>query len=75
VHFAKSQGGAGVRDAACELFKVAEDPGERRNLADTEPEKLKELLADRDAYVVDCGIVWSRTATALGHNKEDVQGL
>ena len=40
-----------------ELFNLAEDPGETRDLSYREPEKLAELLAGWDEYVKTTGIV------------------
>jgi arylsulfatase A-like enzyme len=41
-----------------ELFDLEQDPGETRDLADTEPERTKELLALWDEYVRETGVVW-----------------
>ncbi|CAK7234121.1 hypothetical protein SCUCBS95973_008827 [Sporothrix curviconia] len=38
------------------------------------PEKLKELLAHWDEYVVECGIVWGETAAAAGHTHDEAPG-
>jgi arylsulfatase A-like enzyme len=66
VHIAKAQGGAGEGDDGWELFNVASDPGETTDLAQENPDKLNELLACWDEYVVECGIVWGEAATASG---------
>ncbi|ETS85091.1 hypothetical protein PFICI_03116 [Pestalotiopsis fici W106-1] len=66
VHIAKAQGGAGEGDDGWELFNVASDPGETIDLAQAEPDKLQELLACWEEYVVECGIVWGEAATASG---------
>lgn len=66
VHFAKAEGGAGVGDEGWELFNVTKDPGETHDLAQAEPEKLKELMACWDQYVVECGVVWGESASAEG---------
>ncbi|MBR9829355.1 MAG: arylsulfatase [Oceanospirillales bacterium] len=39
-----------------QLFNLKNDPTERHNLAQQEPEKLAELLSDWDAYVRDNGV-------------------
>ena len=66
VHFPKHMGGVGVGDDGWELFNLAEDPGETKDMAEAEPGKLKELLAHWDEYVAECGIVWGQTAEADG---------
>ncbi|KAK9779535.1 putative Sulfatase N-terminal domain-containing protein [Seiridium cardinale] len=66
VHISKAQGGVGEGDEGWELFNIANDPSETLDLAHTEPDKLGELLACWDEYVVECGIVWGEAATAAG---------
>ncbi|KAK6081896.1 arylsulfatase [Seiridium cupressi] len=66
VHISKAQSGVGEGDEGWELFNIANDPGETLDLAQTEPDKLGELLACWDEYVVECGIVWGEAATATG---------
>ncbi|MBB5708700.1 arylsulfatase [Sphingopyxis panaciterrulae] len=39
-----------------QLFNIARDPGETKDLADTEPEKLRELVGDYDAYATAKGV-------------------
>lgn len=51
------------------------DPGETNDLDESETEKLKELLAYWDEYVVECGIVWGETAAALGLTKDEAPHL
>ncbi|KAI8660061.1 Sulfatase domain-containing protein [Fusarium keratoplasticum] len=75
VHFDKTEGGAGEGDEGWELFNVAQDPGETTDLAKTEPEKLKELLAHWDEYVVECGIVWGEVASSSGVSKDEAPQL
>ena len=75
VHFPKDHGGVGVGDEGWELFDVVRDPGETEDLAVSEPEKLKELVAHWDEYVVECGIVWGEAAVAPGLNKDDAPGF
>ncbi|GKZ21615.1 hypothetical protein AbraIFM66951_005179 [Aspergillus brasiliensis] len=75
VHFAKSQGGAGEGDEGWELFNVKNDPGETKDLAQAEPERLQELLKAWDEYVVECGIVWGDGAMAPGLSKEEAPEL
>ncbi|OJJ66381.1 hypothetical protein ASPBRDRAFT_188735 [Aspergillus brasiliensis CBS 101740] len=75
VHFAKSQGGAGEGDDGWELFNVRDDPGETKDLAHAEPERLQELLKAWDEYVVECGIVWGDGAMAPGLTKEEAPEL
>jgi hypothetical protein len=41
-----------------ELFDLAVDPGETNDLAESQPEKLKEMLNGWDQYVVETGTVW-----------------
>lgn len=66
VHISKAHGGAGEGDEGWELFNVVEDPGETTDLAQQQPQKLQELLACWDEYVVECGIVWGESAIAPG---------
>ncbi|KAI1459667.1 alkaline-phosphatase-like protein [Annulohypoxylon moriforme] len=75
VHFAKAQGGAGEGDNGWELFNVVDDPGETNDLAQAEPQKLQELLAHWDEYVVECGIVWGESALAPGLGMDEAPGL
>ncbi|KAL4922078.1 alkaline-phosphatase-like protein [Aspergillus aurantiobrunneus] len=75
VHFAKTQGGAGEGDDGWELFNVVEDPGETKDLAQEEPQKLQELLKCWDEYVVDCGVVWGEGAAAPGLSKDEAPEL
>ncbi|CAK7204034.1 hypothetical protein SEUCBS139899_006785 [Sporothrix eucalyptigena] len=71
VHMDKRMGGAGVGDAGWELFNVAQDPGETRDLSADEPAKLQELISCWDEYVVQCGIVWGDTASAPGRSIDE----
>lgn len=75
VHFAKAQGGAGEGDEGWELFNVVQDPGETKDVAQDEPEKLQELLQCWDEYVVECGIVWGEGAVAPGLGKDEAPEL
>ncbi|KAL4790588.1 alkaline-phosphatase-like protein [Aspergillus venezuelensis] len=75
VHFAKAQGGAGEGDDGWELFNVVEDPGETRDLAQQEPEKLQDLMKCWDDYVVECGVVWGEGAVAAGVSKDEAPEL
>ncbi|CAK7199497.1 hypothetical protein SEUCBS139899_002177 [Sporothrix eucalyptigena] len=75
VHFDKKYGGAGTSDEGWELFNMVEDPGETRDRAAEEPEKLQELLGHWDDYVVECGIVWGETASMAGSSKIDAPEL
>lgn len=75
LHFSKDQGGAAVGDEGWELFNVLEDPGETKDLALSEPHKLKELLACWDDYVEECGVVWGATAIAPGSRTEEAPEL
>lgn len=45
-----------------ELFNVASDPGETRDLSSEQPEKLAELLAHWEAYCAEFGLVWGEHA-------------
>ncbi len=42
-----------------ELYNLATDPAEIRNLAATEPEKLAELVAEHEAYEQEQGVIYS----------------
>ncbi len=43
-------------DGEWQLFNLKDDPTERHNLAEQEPEKLAELLADWETYVQENGV-------------------
>jgi arylsulfatase len=43
-----------------QLYNVAEDPGETRDLAKEMPELLKELRGEWDDYAKDVGVVLSK---------------
>jgi arylsulfatase A-like enzyme len=75
VHFAQESGGVGQGDDGWELFNVVEDPGETEDLAQSEPQKLQEMLAHWDEYVVECGIVWGEAALAPGLGKDEAPHL
>ncbi|KAH8810672.1 alkaline-phosphatase-like protein [Xylogone sp. PMI_703] len=75
VYFSKAEGGAGEGDEGWELFNVVEDPGETNDLSEKEPQKLQELLACWDEYVVECGIVWGETAVAPGLGMDGAPAL
>jgi arylsulfatase A-like enzyme len=75
VHFSKERGGAGEGDDGWELFNVVDDPGETRDLAQTEPRKLQELMACWEEYVVECGVVWGEAALAPGLGKDEAPEL
>ncbi|KAJ5120104.1 hypothetical protein N7448_010773 [Penicillium atrosanguineum] len=75
VHIAKANGGVGVNDEGWELFNVVADPGETKDLAQEHPDKLAELIACWDEYVVECGIVWGESAVAPGASREDAPEL
>ncbi|KAH8880771.1 alkaline phosphatase-like protein [Thozetella sp. PMI_491] len=66
VHIEKKQGGLGEGDDGWELFNVVEDPGETKDLSQDEPQKLHELMALWDEYVVECGVIWGESAAAVG---------
>jgi arylsulfatase len=40
-----------------QLFNIARDPAETKDLADSEPKKLRELVADYEAYAKAKGVV------------------
>ena len=46
-----------VGNGTWQLFNVANDPAEAKDLAATEPAKLRELVADWDNYAKDKGVV------------------
>jgi arylsulfatase A-like enzyme len=71
VHFSKERGGTGVGDEGWELFNVARDPGETKDLAQAEPQKLQELLECWNEYVIECGIVWGNAALDPGLSKDE----
>ncbi|OQV05801.1 hypothetical protein CLAIMM_10471 [Cladophialophora immunda] len=60
-----------------ELFDLSADPGETNDLAETLPEKLKEMLQAWDQYVVETGTVWGEPVSgeiAWGNLPEDSVG-
>jgi len=71
VHIDKKHGGVGIGDEGWELYNISSDPGETKDLAAEQPEKLEELLKSWEDYVIECGIVWGPTATADGLSKEE----
>lgn len=75
VHLEKKHGGAGEGDEGWELFNIIKDPGETKDLAESEPGKLKELLACWDEYVIECGVVWGEKAVAPGQSKDEAPQL
>jgi arylsulfatase A-like enzyme len=75
VHFSKAHGGAGDGDEGWELFNMVDDPGETRNLAMSEPQKLQELLACWGEYVAQCGVVWGETASTPGVGPDEAPEL
>lgn len=76
VHIAKANGGVGEPNGdGWELFNVAEDPGETKDLAEVHPQKLKELLACWEEYVNECGIVWGENAFDPGLSIEEAPEL
>lgn len=48
------------------LFNIARDPGEITDLATREPGKLKELVADWDAYAKANGVILPATGSPVG---------
>lgn len=44
-------------DGQWELFNLADDPGETRDLAKSEPQRLSRLVAAWDAYAAEVGVV------------------
>lgn len=49
--------GAPDGDRQWRLFDLAEDPGETRDLAVEEPQRLAEMLADYEAYAARVGVL------------------
>lgn len=49
--------GAPVGDGQWRLFDLAKDPGETRDLAAEQPQRLAEMLADYEAYAVRVGVL------------------
>ena len=43
-----------------QLYNVVDDPGETRDLAKTQPEKLKKMQAAWDQYAKDVGVVLTK---------------
>ncbi|HEX7874897.1 MAG TPA: arylsulfatase, partial [Sphingobium sp.] len=46
-----------IGDGSWRLFNIAQDPGETRDLALAEPERLKTLIGAWDAYAKDVGVI------------------
>lgn len=52
------------------LFNIANDPSEKRNLARSKPEKVRELVAALEAYQAEgAGVVHDLGAVHLNDNK------
>ena len=49
--------GAPAGDGQWRLFNLAEDPGETRDLAAEQPQRLAEMLADYEAYAARVGVL------------------
>lgn len=65
--------------AKWELFDLSVDPGENDDLAQSNPEKLEELLVDWEKYVKETGVVWGAPFSDAGiedwlHLPEDSVG-
>lgn len=84
VHLRASHGGkahpwrepapAGQDDpAGWELFNVAADPGETRDLSAERPDKFAELLRHWEAYCAEFGLVWGEHAMDAGLGPDDAQ--
>jgi arylsulfatase len=56
-----------------QLFDLAVDPGETRDLAAEKPELLRELLGLWDAYVRETGVAWG--AEAMPHGDVDASAF
>ena len=78
VHMNNRYGGAARQKDdpnGWELFNVEADPGETVDLAEREPAKLAELLADWDLYAEEMGLVWNASALGKPYTKEEAPEL
>lgn len=77
VHLPPKYGGAGKDNTmkdngeGWELFDIVDDPGEVKDLAEANPQKLKDMLALWDEYVRTTQVVWGEDALAPGLSKEE----
>lgn len=64
VHIEPSAGGR--EDDGWQLYDLSKDPGETEDLADTNPEKVKELLEVWEQYRAETGVVWGTPIKFVG---------
>lgn len=49
-------------DGTWELYNIADDPGESRNIAEQNPEMLERFIAAWDEYAAEVGVVFPPSA-------------
>lgn len=64
VHIEPSAGGR--EDGGWQLYDLSKDPGETNDLADSIPEKVKELLEVWEQYRAETGVVWGTPIKFVG---------
>ena len=64
VHIEASMGGRA--DDGWQLYDLAKDPGETVDLADGQPEKVKEMLHVWEQYRAETGVVWGAPIRYVG---------
>jgi arylsulfatase len=62
----------GRKDGKWQLYDLAADPGETKDLSEELPEKYKELLDEWEQYVLDAGVVWGDAKPPVA-NVQDVK--
>lgn len=64
VHIEPKVGGR--EDGGWQLYDLSQDPGEIHDLADSHPEKVKELLDIWEQYRSETGVVWGKPVQYTG---------
>ncbi|KAK2763692.1 hypothetical protein FQN54_009308 [Arachnomyces sp. PD_36] len=75
VHIEPSAGGR--EDDGWQLYDLSKDPGETEDLADSNPEKVKELLEVWEQYRAETGVVWGTPIKFVGEEWDgnDEEGI
>lgn len=59
-------GAGGREDDGWQLYDLSKDPGETEDLADSNPDKVKELLEVWEQYRAETGVVWGTPIKFVG---------
>ncbi|MCJ1300910.1 hypothetical protein MMC08_003709, partial [Hypocenomyce scalaris] len=75
VHIEPSAGGR--EDDGWQLYDLSRDPGEIEDLADAQPEKVKEMLELWEQYRAETGVVWGDPIRYVGEEWDgnDEEGI